>query len=77
MIGPQIPKFETATQASLKFDTATRHNLKINMRHAIGAKRDKIPVLSATKDTRLTDTKSINGGIFISGSDCGVAVCVL
>ncbi len=31
VVGPQIPKFDTATQAILKFDTAARHNPKIDM----------------------------------------------
>ncbi len=31
LLGPQIPKFDTATQAILKFDTAARHNLKVDM----------------------------------------------
>ena len=57
LLGPQIPKFDTATQAILKFDTATGHNLKIDMPHAIEATRDTIPLLSATNDTSLTDTK--------------------
>ncbi len=37
--GPQIPKFDTATQAILKIDTAARHNFTIDMRHAIEATR--------------------------------------
>ncbi len=48
--------FDTATLAILKFDTVTRHSLKIDMRHAIEATRDTIP-LSATNDTSLSDTK--------------------
>ncbi len=43
LVGPQIPKFDTATQAILKFDTAAHHNLKIDMRNAIEATLDTIP----------------------------------
>ena len=63
---PQIPKFDTATQAILKFNRAARHNLKIDMRHATEATRDTIPLLSAINDTSLTDTKIDKcGGYFV------------
>ncbi len=76
--GPQIPKFDTVTQAIVKFDTAARHNLKIDMRHAIEATRDTIPLLSATNDTSLSDTNIDKCLVsFFSGSDFGVGGCVL
>ncbi len=59
-LGPQIPKFDTATQAILKFDTATRHNLKINMRHAIEATRFFYYLRQTTP--ALPTQKSINAG---------------
>ncbi len=78
-LGPQIPKFDTATQAILKFDTEACHNLKTDMRHATEATRDTIPLLSAANDTSLTDTKIVKcaGYRFFSGSDFGVGACVL
>ncbi len=60
---PQIPKFDTATQAIHKSGTAARHNLKIDMRHAIEATRNTFPLLSATNDTILTDTKLDKCGV--------------
>ena len=65
-IRPQIPKFDTATQDILKFHTAARHSIKIDMRHAIEATRDTIPLLSATNDTSLTDTRIDKCGVSFS-----------
>ena len=64
MLEPQIPKFDTATHAILKFDTAARHNLKNRqMGHASEVTRDTIPLISATNDTSLTDTKIDKCGV--------------
>ncbi len=72
-----MSKFVTATQTILKFDTAARHNVKIDMRHAIEATHDTIPLLSATNDTSLTDTKIDKCGVsFFRKRDFGVGgVC--
>ena len=77
VVGPQIPKFDTATQAILKFDTAARHNLKIDMRHAIEATRDLYYLRQTTP--ALPTQKLINAGyrFFFLGSDFGVGGCAL
>ncbi len=71
-----MPKFDTATQAVLKFETVARHNLKIDMRHATQATRDTIPLLSATNDTTLTDTKIDKSGVSFFRKRFWVGGCV-